>query len=221
MGPVPGDGVDEGPLAAGPFGVWLDDVEVTLREGGSSNVPCGRCTACCTSSQFVHISPDEVDALAHIPAELRFPAPRRPVGHVLMGYDEHGHCPMLVDGACSIYDHRPRTCRTYDCRVFPAAGLDPDPDDQPAIAAQVRRWRFDEDAADRVRHDAVEAAAAYVRAHRDALPEPLRPKTATQHAVLAIELHRAFLGLAAGAGSVVIEPTEAAVDELLQGLGGP
>ena len=25
------------------------------------------CTACCTSSQFVHIGPDEVDTLAHIP----------------------------------------------------------------------------------------------------------------------------------------------------------
>ena len=30
-----------------------------------------------------------------------------------MGYDERGHCPMLVDGDCSIYDHRPRTCRMY------------------------------------------------------------------------------------------------------------
>ena len=33
------------------------------------------CTACCTSSQFVHIEPDETDTLAHIPAALRFPAP--------------------------------------------------------------------------------------------------------------------------------------------------
>ena len=87
-----------------------------------SEVPCDGCTACCTSSQFVHIGPDETDTLARIPRRLLFPAPRLPAGHVLMGYDENGHCPMLVDGACSIYEHRPRTCRTYDCRVFPAAG---------------------------------------------------------------------------------------------------
>ena len=28
-----------------------------------------------------------------------------------------------TDGRCSIYEHRPRTCRTYDCRIFPATGL--------------------------------------------------------------------------------------------------
>ena len=46
---------------------------------------------------------------------------------------------MLVDGRCSIYEHRPRTCRTYDCRVFPATDVVPD---QPAVAVQVKRWRF-------------------------------------------------------------------------------
>ena len=121
---------------------------VEMRQGrdpagsGGSDVPCGTCTACCTSSQFVHIEPDERDALAHIPAELLFPAPGRPRGHVLLGYDERGHCPMLVDGACSIYAHRPRTCRTYDCRVFAAAGVDPGdgqaPDRQPGPHLAVR-----------------------------------------------------------------------------------
>ena len=27
------------------------------------------------------------------------------------------------NGGCSIYPHRPETCRTYDCRVFTAAGM--------------------------------------------------------------------------------------------------
>ena len=31
-------------------------------------------------------------------------------------------------GGCSIYDHRPRTCRTFDCRVFAAAGVAVDAD---------------------------------------------------------------------------------------------
>ena len=117
-------------------------------------VPCGACTACCTSSQFVHIEPDETETLAHVPAALRFPAPGLPKGHVVLGYDERGHCPMLVDGACSIYEHRPRTCRTYDCRVFAVTGVEPE--GQPAIAARVREWRFEID--DRERWDAVRAA---------------------------------------------------------------
>jgi Fe-S-cluster containining protein len=155
-------------------------------------VPCGSCTACCTSSQFVHIAPDEGDALAHIPKPLLFPAPGLPRGHVLLGYDERGHCPMLVDGACSIYAHRPRTCRTYDCRVFPATGIEPD---KPLIARRTARWRFSyADADGRVQHASVRAAAAYLAAHPDLLTERERPVTATQLAVLAVQVHPEFDG---------------------------
>jgi uncharacterized protein len=103
-------------------------------------VPCGDCTACCTASQFIHVGPDELDTLAVIPADLLFPAPGFPAGHVLMGHDEQGRCPMFIAGACSIYEHRPRTCRSYDCRVFATTGVVPD---EPAIAARASRWRFD------------------------------------------------------------------------------
>ena len=128
-------------LDAGRFSEWLSQIHAALDHGADAVVPCGACTACCTSSQFVHIAPDETDTLAHIPVELRFPAPGLPKGHVVLGYDKHGTCPMLVGGACSIYEHRPRTCRIYDCRVFAAAGVEPDAS-QPAIAEQVSRWRF-------------------------------------------------------------------------------
>jgi Fe-S-cluster containining protein len=136
-----------------------------VRDGATSDVPCGGCTACCRSSQFVHIAPDETDTLAHISPDLLFPAPRMPGGHLLLGYDERGHCPMLVDDRCSIYEHRPRTCRTYDCRVFTAAGVDPD---QPAIAERTRRWRFDYPTdVDREEQAAVLAAAAQLRDNAD------------------------------------------------------
>ena len=135
-------GVSDDVLDAGEYSTWLAGIQAVLRGEEESEVPCGTCTACCTSSQFVHIEPDETDALAHIPAELRFPAPGLPTGHVILGYDEHGRCPMLGEHGCTIYEHRPRTCRAYDCRVFAATGIEPD-ESQPAIAAQVRRWRFD------------------------------------------------------------------------------
>src|ERR1044072_724626 len=95
-------------------------MQAALRGETDADVPCGDCSACCTSSQFVPIGPDETDTLAHIPAELLFPAPGRDKGVVLRPYDERAHCRMLVDGRCSIYEHRPRTCRTYDCRIFAA-----------------------------------------------------------------------------------------------------
>ncbi len=142
---------------AGDFGSWLRDIGTFLGGDGDSVVPCGTCTGCCTSSQFVHVGPEETDALAHIPSELLFPAPRLPRGHFVLGYDERGHCPMLIDGACSIYDHRPRTCRVYDCRVLSAAGLDlADEPSKAAIDERVRRWRFSyESDDDKATHAAV------------------------------------------------------------------
>ena len=160
-----------------------------LRDGATADVPCGTCTACCTSSQFVHIEPDEADALAAIPSALLFPAPGLPEGHVLLGYDEKGHCPMLQEGACSIYEHRPRTCRAYDCRIFPATGVQLTGGELPLIAEQAGRWRFTHpEPADAVEHDALQRSAAFLRSEARA-PGP----TSTQLAVLAVEAHEAFV----------------------------
>ena len=123
------------------FTPWREGFLAALEEGRDSVVECGTCTACCRSSQFVHIEPDEVVTLAHIPDELLFPAPGQPPGHWVMGYDQDGCCPMLVDDACSIYDVRPRTCRVYDCRLFAALGRVNE--DTPLIAARIRSWDFD------------------------------------------------------------------------------
>jgi len=175
-------------LPAGDFSPWLADMQRAVRGERGMDVPCNGCTACCRSSQFVHIAPDEADTLARIPGELLFPAPRLPAGNVVIGYDERGHCPMLVDDRCSIYEHRPRACRTYDCRIFPATGLDAEDDDKALIATQARRWRFSYTTpGDREQHDAVRVAATYLREHPEALPDGAAPTTTTQLAVLAIE----------------------------------
>lgn len=186
-----------GDLDAGEVSPWLDAMLGALAGDRGSDVPCGPCTACCRASQFVHIEPDETDTLAHVPAELLFPAPGLPHDHVLLGYDEHGHCPMLGDGGCSIYIHRPRTCRSYDCRVFPAAGLDADAGGDATkvdIARRARRWRFRVASdGDRARLDAVRAAAAFLREHREELADGSLPSDPTRLAVLAVELHDLFL----------------------------
>ncbi len=186
---------DHGELPAGDFSVWLAQMLGALRGEQASDVPCDGCTACCRSSQFIHVGPDETDALAHIPADLLFPAPGLPSGHVLMGYDDHGHCPMLIDDQCSIYEHRPSTCRTYDCRVFPATGFELADADKVDIATRARRWRFSfPTEADRAQRDAVQAAADYLRVHADLLPG--LGATETQLAVAAVEAHAVFVGRA-------------------------
>jgi Fe-S-cluster containining protein len=180
-------------LAAGPFSSWVSDFQRALRGEQDADVPCGTCTACCTSSQFVHIGPDEHETLARIPAALLFPAPRLPSGHVLLGYDEQGHCPMLIDHMCSIYEDRPKACRTYDCRVFAAAGLEITEDDKAEIARRVRRWRFsDAGPSDQRRHDAVRSAARFLGTHPELLPPGIAATNQTQVAVLALEVHDLF-----------------------------
>jgi hypothetical protein len=183
------------PIPAGDFSAWLRDMDAALAGERDADVPCGGCTACCRASQFVHIAPDETETLARIPRDLLFPAPRAPKGHVLMGYDEHGRCPMLLDDRCSIYAQRPRACRTYDCRVFAASGVDIDDETKADIAARVTRWRFTHPTADdHTRHDAVRAAARFLAERADDLPPAEVPVTATQRAVTAVELHELFLG---------------------------
>jgi Fe-S-cluster containining protein len=185
----------QGDLAAGDFSSWVVEMQGAIRGEHGAEVPCDGCTACCTSSQFIHIGPDETDTLSHIPAELLFPAPRLPRGHVVLGYDGRGQCPMLSDGRCSIYEHRPRTCRTYDCRIFPATGVEVDDGPKAQIARQARRWRFSfPTQADRDRQDAVRTAASFLGQQES--PEPGRgaPMGATQLAVRAIEIHDAFRG---------------------------
>lgn len=205
-----GGSTGEHDLAAGDFSPWLREVQAAIRGEGDSEVPCGGCTACCTSFQFVHIEPDEPDTLARIPPELLFPAPGRPRGHVLLGYDERGHCPMLLDDGCSIYEDRPRTCRAYDCRVFPATGVELDGRhaDQAGIARRARRWRFAVGTpAAETELRAVRAAAGFLERSRESWPDGTVSSNPTQVAVLAIEVHEVFLGEDEATGeATVVEP---------------
>jgi uncharacterized protein len=181
------------PLPAGHFSSWLLEAEAAIRGEGEADVPCAGCTGCCRSSQFIHIDPDESETLARIPPELLSPAPRSPAGQLVLGYDEHGRCPMLVDEQCSIYEHRPRTCRAYDCRIFAATGVEVD-DDKFLIARRVRRWQFAlRTEEDQTRRQAVQAATAFIERHPELLPACGVTASPTEVAATAIAIHRAFV----------------------------
>jgi len=178
-------------LPAGEFSSWLRRTRAALLGEGGADVPCGACSACCTTSHFVHVGPEETAAIARIPRELLFPAPGLPAGTLLLGYGEHGRCPMLAGGRCSIYEDRPLTCRTYDCRVFAAAGIAAD---REPLTRQARRWKFSHPTqGDRDQHAAVRAAARFVRERAECFPGGAVPVDPPQVAILAIKVSEVFL----------------------------
>jgi uncharacterized protein len=195
------------PLDAGDFGSWVVGMQAAIKGDAGSDVACGSCTACCSSSQFVHIGPEETATIARIPKALRFAAPGLPKGHVLLGYDDQGKCPMLVNNRCSIYEDRPRTCRTYDCRIFPAAGLDLQETDKGLIARQVQRWYFTYAShGDEVRHEAIRAASSWITKHLHELPRETVPANTTQQAVMAFRIHGAFCAVEESNGLGRVDP---------------
>jgi len=102
-----------------------------------------------------------------------------------------GVCQMLDAGKCTIYADRPQTCLDYDCRIFTAAGLEAG---KTVIDRRVRQWRFTYPTrADREAHDAVLAAASFIRSKRGSFPANRAPTAPTGIAVLAIKVYDMFL----------------------------
>jgi hypothetical protein len=178
---------------AGEFGAWLRDCRAALWHDRPANVPCGTCTACCRASHFVTVRASDVAARRLIPRALLVADPGGPPGQHVLGYDAHGRCPMLQADGCAIYQDRPHACRSFDCRVYAAAGVDP-PAAATGIRDRVRAWRFryaDDEA--RRAHDAVRRAADFIVRHADRFPGGRVPTRPVDLAVAAVEVYAAFL----------------------------
>jgi Fe-S-cluster containining protein len=181
------------PLPAGNFSAWLREMRAALASRGGMDVACGSCRGCCVSSYYVKVRAHETEAARHIGDANLQPGPPGDPGSQLLGYQSNGHCLMLRDGNCSIYAHRPETCRSYDCRVFAAAGMNAGPD-KPVINERVARWAFSYASdADRREHRAVTAAANYLRQHPVRLAGGHVPSRPSEIAVLAVKAYRVFL----------------------------
>ena len=178
-------------LPAGVFSTWLRETLAALAEKRDADPPCGPCNACCRTSHFINIRPEDRGALRRLPRAYLSPAPDLPPGNLYLGFDVAGRCPMLVDGRCTIYAVRPRACRTYDCRIYAAAGIEAD---RPEVDAQARRWRFAFQA-DRDRDElaAVRASVAFVLVHPEAFPSEAAHRQPLRLAVCAIWVHEHFL----------------------------
>jgi len=184
------------PIHAGAFSSWLRRTRrVMLKEDGV-NVPCGSCKGCCCSSKFIHIRPEEKEALAQIPKKLLFPAPLLPKGNMILGYNEKGTCPMFIDNRCSIYAYRPIACRNFDCRIFCAAGLEADDNEKRLINKQIQRWQFSYPYdRDRDLHLSVRNAAKFIVDHPECFPDGKVPSRTSQIALIAIKVYTVFQNL--------------------------
>jgi|SRR5882672_2168478 len=181
-------------LPAGSFSEWLRAMGDALGGSAGMDVACGDCVGCCTSSYFIKVRAHETRALAAIPAEHVSPVPGRTNGDQHMGYLPNGHCPMFGDGGCTIYQDRPETCRTYDCRVFTATGMKAGGDDKSVINERVASWRFDYPAPqDDAEQRALLAAANFIRQHPIRFPNGRVPSRPSEVAVLAVKAYRVFL----------------------------
>lgn len=180
-------------LHVGNFSSWLSQIRRVLNSSDSMEVPCGDCRACCTSSYFIHIKPNEIETISKIPKEVLFAAPGLPKGHLLLGYDKNGHCPMFINNACSIYEHRPQTCRNYDCRILSATGLTEEKG-KPLISKQAARWEFD--LSSKYEQDeitALKSAAKFFVENKELFPNSFVPSNPIQKAILAIIVYRIFM----------------------------
>lgn len=181
-------------IDAGDFGLWLAQVRASFQGNAGTEVPCGDCRGCCTASYFIHVRPEDSCTRAVVPKRLLSSAPGLPSGHQLIGFASDGSCPLLQDRMCSIYQHRPQTCRDYDCRVFAAAGIDAGGADKAAINQRVWAWQFSYATEQDVRvHAAVKAAAAFIQTHGASFPGGRVPRAPSDIAVLAIKVHTVFL----------------------------
>lgn len=111
-----------------------------------------------------------------------------------MGYRADGLCPMLTDGNCAIYPSRPSTCRSFDCRVLAAAGMQIGGQWNERINARAQAWRFSFSSAESPqRLKAIRSAAHFIAHHAAAFPGGRAPSEPVTIAVLALKVHTVFL----------------------------
>lgn len=179
---------------AGCFSSWLRRIRYALLTDTGMHVPCGDCRGCCTSSYFIHIRPEEKKTLARINKQLLFPAPGLLKGNMLLGYFSDGVCPMLTENGCLIYADRSKTCRSYDCRIFTAAGIKAGGKEKKTVNQQLEKWEFSYPTKkDRLQHDAIKSAALFLLRKKSAFPMGYIPDNPSLLAAAALRVYPVFL----------------------------
>jgi uncharacterized protein len=188
-----------GAVGGGAFSRWVQTyLQEQMRADPTGEVPCGDCNACCRSSYFITVHSEEREAIERLAPIRLTRSTRTEEPKWTLEQDCAGACPMLVDGACSIYGARPRTCRRFDCRVFAAAGVGPGTGPRAALNARVWQWRFEYPTEqDEACQNAVLAAAAFLQRNAALVDAALLPNDRGALAKAAVLVYQLFLDTAA------------------------
>lgn len=137
---------------------------------------------------------------------------------MLLGYDQSGRCPMLVNDKCSIYEFRPITCRSYDCRIFSATGIEAGGKEKELINQVIRRWDFDYGSEDGKKlKNAITATTAFLQTHADRFPSGALPSNPTQLAIYAIKVYDVLIEFSDDTASIKnITPTPELIQQLIE-----
>lgn len=110
-------------LTCSPYEFVEELADISARnaagKSASSRTPCNGCRECCWYFKV------EVDPLKENPSDLR----RLDLVQDLSGSglvlrkNEDGSCVHLGEQGCTVYAHRPKACRVYDCRISAVVGL--------------------------------------------------------------------------------------------------
>ena len=106
----------EGPLKGSnlkPMGASVTSIlKFHADKNSVPNVDCSGCNAqCCRQYEVEYDHGDDESLFTHVGKD----------GQRILPRNDLGACDHLVNGACDIYDRRPRACRHYDCRPFALA----------------------------------------------------------------------------------------------------
>lgn len=108
------DNVPTFPIFWKPMGASVTSIVRTAakREGGS-NVDCSKCNSqCCRTYEVSFQEGDDRSLFVHDSK-----------GNFVLPMDESKTCKYLGKDGCTIYEHRPKACRNYDCRGLAFLGL--------------------------------------------------------------------------------------------------
>ena len=118
---------------------------------------------------------------------------RRTPGNLGHGLRRAGSLPEFAGGGCSIYPHRPDTCRIYDCRIFTAAGMNAGAG-RSTINERIAHWRFEYASDDaRREHRAVDRCRQLPAPAPGAIPGGHIPSRPADIAVLAVKAYTVFM----------------------------
>ena len=82
--------------------------------GDAGPVPCAGCSACCYYDGIPVDKKRDSRRLPHLLTE------RTCDGGLVLQRRADGACIHLGAQGCTVYEHRPSVCRSFDCRAFAA-----------------------------------------------------------------------------------------------------